>query len=325
MKSFGDAIAEFPIVAWCQETLHNVHVGESEITADCPFCGGHRKFRMSRNTKLCICFRCKDGGHAIGWPGYGNLFKLLIYLGMPRKEAFQYICNRSGMPDVEIEIKAIKHSQPLIPKGVIPLSRLPDYEPAAQFLRRRHVPQLIRYSGVALEGVYKDRVALQCLYDGVTVGSEMKSLHKFVRPKSLFHPAGQFQKNRTVYTNLEWDPNRKEAVVTESILDAETFRNVNAIGLYGCHLSELQVVAILALGIERLIWALDGDAFLKVIQNYNLTRDHFDNSVVYFNQKDDPNSVGPDGCASALKSCVDVKSEWDLYACGVEWNKWYPS
>lgn len=323
MASFQDAISQFPIVQWCQSNLQGVRVCHDEIIADCPFCGGYKKFSMNRVTRLCKCFRCKDGGHALGWPGYGNLFKLLVYRGMSRSEAYRYICDQSGMPDVVVELKRTDaYAEPLIPKEVIPLAKLPDHEPAIQFLKRRHAPQLIPYSGVCIDGKYKDRVSLQCLYDGYLVGSEMKSIFPTIKPKSLFHPIDVFQKSRTLYTSIDWDHNRKEAVLTESILDAETCHGHNGVGIYGCSLSEAQVSLLIALGVERIIWALDGDAFHQALRGYHLTSDNFDHAIVKFGPRDDPNSTGPDGCDYLIKNATPIKNEWDMFNFALENKKW---
>lgn len=247
--------------------------------------------------------------------------QFLVLLGRSKGEAYRYILSQSGLPDREIAPR--RTGQPLIPPEAIPLKELPDHEPARQLLIRRHVPQLIPISYVCASGYYKDRVVLPCLELDILRGSECKAIYK-AENKSLFHPPGEFPRANTVYTTRVWNPNSKRLVVTESILDAETFSGIeNACGTYGSELSEGQVVAILGLGAEEIVWALDGDAHDKVLKAFKkYGSDLWNNSIIQFGQKEDPNSVGPFECAKRLTNRKKIETEWDLMSLAIEWGKW---
>ena len=321
MSNFQEAVSRFPIVSWADENLRNVRAGHEEIKADCPLCGGQRTLSINRHKMLFCCHRCPVRNP--DWRRKGtNLLQFMVLLGQDKGEAFRTILRLSGLPDREIAAR--RTGQPLIPPGAIPLSTLPDTEPARQLLVARHVPHLIPVSYVCVEGYYKDRVILQCLERDELKGSECKSLFRGAQFKSLFHPPGQFEKSKTVYTTRAWNHSSKTAVVTESILDAETFSGVaNGIGLYGSELSEGQVFAMLSLGIEEVVWALDGDAHDKVLKAFRKWGcDLFDNSMIRFGERDDPNSVGTEGCKKLLADRIPVTSEWDLFSAALTWGKW---
>lgn len=322
MSSFHEAIEEFPICQWAQETLSNVRVGSTEITADCPFCYGYQKLYLNIEKKVTNCFRCEAHGVR---KGGASLFGFIAELFGSKKAAYSTIKSRVGLPDFHPEPSARLPKASLIPEGVISLKQLPDTEPAIQYLKKRHAAQLVPYSYLCLTGQFRGRVILPCLYDGVLVGSECKSLYKSVKPKSLYHPKDIFKTSQTVYTNLNWNPKSKVAVITESILDAETFDGIeNSLGIYGCVLKPEQVDAILALGVEKLIWALDGDAFKKIITSIpKLTLDVFENWVTNLGKKEDPNSIGPQGCKELVAGAVRINGEWDLYDCACKWDKWF--
>jgi len=319
--SLQEAINAFPIVAWCQENLQAVRVGSDEINANCQFCGGYRKLNVNIAKRLFHCFKCREGGHGgRKWNGGANLFQFMVLSGLSKAQAYKEIFARAGFPDNPTPERKVLTRSP-IPDGAIPLNRLPDHEPAVQYLRRRQVPHLIPVSYVATTGRFKDRVILPCNYLGEVLGTECKAF-KNQRVKALFYPEDEFHTSETVYTCLNWDLNSKTAVVTESILDAETFQNVNSIGLYGCRLHEKQVSAILALGVERLIWCLDGDAYFKPYSGTvnaisRLTLEVFDNWVCTMGYREDPNELGPNGCDALLKTAKQITSIWDLYAYGL--------
>lgn len=317
MSNLGHAISNFPIVAWCQENLRNVRLGPEEVSADCPFCYGYRKLNVNIEKRLFHCFKCREGGHGgTKWTGGTNLFNFMVLCGQSRAEAYKEICRRAGVPDTPLPER--KTGGALIPPGAIFLKNLPDTHPANQYLERRHCAHLSAVAWVVPTGKFRDRVILPCNYLGELKGTECKAyMHQ--QPKSLFFPEDGIETSQTVYTCLNWDLSSKTAVLSESILDAETFRGVNSLSIYGSRLHEGQVSAMLGLGIEKLIWALDGDAYIKPFSGVvdgitRLTLNVFENWVCRMGYTDDPNSLGPEGCENLLKQAKLVTSVWDLYA-----------
>lgn len=326
MSALNQAVKQFPINAWCNENLTNFRPGEQGI-ADCPVCGGHRKLTISYEKKLFGCFRCRDGGHGGGtWSGGANLFQFMVILGRSKRDAYKEILDRAGVEDTIVERAALT-SKALIPEEAIPLVTLPDHEPGKQMMVRRGMQHLIPHASVCADGQYKDRVVLPCYYRDELMGSECKAIYPSMRPKSLFHPPHQFSTAESVYTTRRWDTGSVSAAVTESIFDAESFNGlINAIGIYGCRLQAEQVLAIKALGIKKLIWALDGDAFYKkdsgvihAITTYTL--EHFENYVTYMTNDDDPNSLVFAGRVKLLEESVKINSAWDLYSLALAWGK----
>jgi hypothetical protein len=325
VSDLQSAIDQFPISAWLSKhtQTHDDGTG-ADFYADCPICGGKRKLGVSRTKKLAHCFRCREGGHGAGtWNGAANLPKLIKLLeGCSWRDSFKLIYELSGLPEPEFVPDKRRDRDRRLPSDSYPLGRVNDGEPVIQFLRHRGVEHLRDTCYLCLEnGRYYERLIIPTNQAEEWTGFEAKAIHSSQKPKSLYPE--WMQTSESVYTVLSWSPDRTLAAVTESVLDAETvaLTGVNAVGIYGSSFKDGQIRALLELGIETLVWMLDGDAWGAQKKAIFKSLGLFEHYVAPVPKGEDPNSLRKGRCEQAFELAVPIKSEWDLMEVAMEWEK----
>lgn len=307
----SQAIQSFPKAQWLSNHTAISDTGGQNFYADCPFCLQKRKLGVDRVKGVFHCFYCYEGGHADQsiWTGACDLVKMVSLLEhISMGKAIHFIYNYVGMdtPIVKQEIP-----KQLIPEEAIPLRSVDAYHRSVCFLGTRGLGHLLANVYVAVREKYQGRLILPAYWLGETVGFEAKT-YTGQSPKALYPT--WFHTSDYIYTTLSWDDS-DSVIITESIFDAETF-GTNAIGLYGSSLKEGQLSRLLelkALGINKLIWALDWDAWKKQAR-YLLanTSGIFNNYVVNIPERKDPNSLGREGCMDLLDTAMPANTELQL-------------
>jgi len=315
------AIEGFPIRSWLQKHTR-VYSGGNVVYADCPVCKGKKRLGVYRQSRLgfplATCGRCKDGGHHNGvWTGATTIPSFVKLLeGTSWRQTFALIHKLSGVPEPPWERPADQKPEE-VPADAIPLKDCRDDEKAVLMLRSRHVAHLVETTSLAIGGKYDERVILPCNYQGRYMGFEAKGTHVAHDPKSLY--GTNMETQLTVYTALSNDDRREDLVITESVLDAETFHTlpINAVGCYG-GFKEEQTEAILRLGPKRIYWFLDGDAWTKLWPAIRNFLPFVENYVPPMLDKQDPNSLGPEGCMNYLNDAIKIEAELDLIGFGLQ-------
>ena len=321
--SLPEAITEFPVVIWLQEHVKVYDSGGDNFYADCPMCSGQRKLGVNRYFKLFHCFKCDEGGSGDGrWPGKPGRANLVQFIVAVRRcskaAAIKEIFQRSGFPDSAVQ-RPVAPAR-TIPEEAVPLVKAPWDHPSVLMMHRRHASHLIPESYVCVDGKYEGRVILPCKFQGKRTGFEAKAYDKWKKPKALY--PSWFEAASNLYTTA-WDPECDYAIVTESIMDAETF-GVNAVGLYGSSLSDGQLGLLILLrkqGVKRLIWALDNDAWRKQFKAMVAkTGSFFENWTVKLDGKD-PNDCGPEVCRALLENLWPFQDEFDWLELSMAWGR----
>jgi len=315
------AIAEFPIRSWL-EKFTRIYSAGNVIYADCPVCLGKKRLGIYRTSRLgfpiAVCGRCKDGGHNQGrWTGSTTLPSLVRLLeGGSWSQTFKLIHSLSGVSEPPWERPAETKAEK-IPKDAFPLSSLQPDAAAIQMLQRRHAAHLISHSYLVIGGKYHERVIFPCNYQGKYTGFEAKGTFPAQDPKSLF--GTNMETQQAVYTAVGNRDDCQDLVITESVLDAETFHTLptNAAGCYGSF-KEAQVESIIRLGPARIYWFLDADAWSKLWPAICHLLPFAENYVPPMKGKEDPNSLGPDGCWNYLNESRKIEAELDLIGFGLE-------
>lgn len=313
MSDLRDAIRQFPVVLWLSQHCRVYDSGAENVYIDCPVCRGRAKLGVHRTKKLAQCFKCAEGGAGAGvWNGKSDLVGLVRLIeGCRYSTAFSRIFAMSGIPETEYRRRVVDSKE--MPKESLPLSETSPKHPSRAMMISRGVDHLSADSRVCVDGRYAGRVILPCRWFGESDGWEAKSYDKNLKPKSRF--PDWFQASQSVYSTKNWDHGSDFAVITESIFDAETF-GLNACGIYGSTLREGQLVKLLSLrdlGVRRLIWCLDYDAWSKQCKAIlGSTLSGFDNFVIRLPQWTDPNQLGRDACWDAVASAVHVRDSLDL-------------
>lgn len=321
-EALKEAIADFPIEAWARSNLEVRSSGSRVIYADCPFCKGKKKLGIYRYNRVATCGRCRDGGHGGEWGGTASLPKLIkLVENCSWRDAFQIIYSMAGLPEPAWTPDDSTQVVPQIPEDAIPLSGCSETEPAVQLLRKRHAGHLRDSAFICIGGRYHERIILPTYYRDTLTGFEAKAVSPSAQLKSLY--ADDMATDRTIYTMRSWIDGQKACMVTESVLDAETFASVglNAIGCYGSF-KEGHVLPLLELGVEELVWFLDGDVqWSKVWAAISHTLPFFTNYVVPMPDHEDPNNLGPHACLQLLGKKVVVKDNFDHIGAGLAWGK----
>jgi hypothetical protein len=131
-------------------------------------------------------------------------------------------------------------------------------------------------------------------------------------PKSLFPP---WQTDGAMHATAAWDHAANFAVITESLLDAETI-GINAIGINGSVLRDSQLARLLDLrhqGVTSLVWFLDWDAWRKQYNAIFRKTSRFDNFVVPLLVNSDPNELRREKCWELIRDAVPVRDSLDLF------------
>lgn len=329
MPALDSAIDSFPIVAWLSTHTQVGHADTEDLYVDCPICGGKKKLGVARvdhygsNGRLvrkgtANCFKCHEGGYGGEiWSGKASLPRFIKLLeGCSWRRAFNKIYELSGIPEPEFVPR--KNQEPKLPTELIPLSECSPTEKGVQELTKRGVGHLIETSYVCLEsGKYYERIIFPVYWDGELVGFEAKSVHK-ARIPSLFPP--WMPTDSLLYTTRNWDSSSTTAVMTESIIDSETLSSFsNAVGCFGSF-KEGQLERLIELGIETLVWAMDGDAWSKQVRAIQDTFHFFEHKVIHIEPDQDPNSLGSEILRHRFSQARTVRDELDLTVIAAEWG-----
>lgn len=311
----SESIRTFPVVRWIRNHTSVPTVSDTNSYADCPICGGSQKLQIKMADKWFRCFRCTDGGHhGDRWSGTCGLIEMISLLeGISRKQAVQKIYKEAGISDVYYETNArLQLYESELPNDAIASIGCPNHA-SSHYLHDRGVSHLLDSCFVCVTGLYSRRVILPCQFFEEAYGFEAKSYDPSVKPKTLYPP--WFKTPEYVYTTQAWDHRSPFCVITESILDAETLRT-NAVGIYGSVLAPGQLSRLLKLrdmGVTRLVWMLDGDAFFKQSRSIlGKTLGLFHNYIVALESTEDPNDLGYDECWNRVANATEIKDELDI-------------
>jgi len=315
LKTVCDA---FPVVTWLSSKVKVSDTGGANVQIDCPVCRGRNKLGVHRVKKVAQCFKCSEGGAGgTVWNGRVDLIGLIRLLDLcDYRQAIRTIYSYAGIAEPKWE-----RNKPVsrgVPKEAYPLRDVAASHPSREWLHKRGVGHLAECSHVCIDGPYEGRVILPATWFEETAGWEAKT-YVGSQPKSLFPE--WFETSHNIYTTQEWDTSADFCVITESILDAETFR-INALGLYGSTLREGQLLKLFELkarGINRLVWCLDYDAWKKQAAAI-LTRTelHFINLVCDLPRWEDPNQVGWAKCWELVQNAKVIKDSTDLVLFGLD-------
>ena len=316
MSDIQEAIEEFPISSYLDQFLRTYTPKGDQQYADCPVCKGRKKLSINLDKKVFHCFKCREGEHGGGtWTGGASLFQMILLLeNCTRAQAFRRIFELAGLPEPP-RAQREKPQNPYPSGKLVPLQKANPNGKAVNLLSQRGVAHLIPHCYVAVTGDHAHRVVIPCLYKGRTLATECKATYASQVPKSLYWPPG-FQTDKTVYTSLFWDAEDSSCVVTESILDAETFHEKkNAVGIYGCSFGPAKTNALLELGVDTLYWMLDAGTLDKTanhIRQYAMP--FFTNYVIPLQGKEDPNALGRSEAVRRVDdSAIHLEDEWDIW------------
>jgi hypothetical protein len=291
-----ETIRNFPLKSWIgKHTRIRSSEGPDNIYADCPFCGGYSTLACSKILKVFRCFRCYEGGHARDkWKGTSGLTKMFMLLEQcSYEEALVKLSSLSYTVGASPEPKRQEPPRAFWPKDSIQLAECSSSNPGRLMLRRRGVEHLVDHARYCGEGQYTDRVILPGHWFGIIKGYEAKAIYPVQKPKALYPK--WFYTGENLYSTYNWDWSKPYAVITESIIDAETL-GVNAIGLYGSVLKDAHIALLLELkrkGLSNLIWMLDADAAQKAFRMIlTKTSAFFLNFYALLPNNEDPNSIG---------------------------------
>lgn len=323
MISLDEAIANFPALAWYSEHAE-VYPGDGRNSyADCFYCKGKKTVGIWNEKKAFHCLKCdpNEGGRGGDfWNGKAYLVKMVMLVEkLSWRDAISFIYKRTGYPDPPIREKI--RPKDLLPKEAIPLSKAHQDDPAIKYLRKRSMDHLIEDSYVCINGRYNGRIIIPANHLGESIGWEAKA-YQGNTPPSLF--PDWMDTYAYFYTSKDFDLGKGLAIITESIIDAETFSS-NAIGAFGGfkggHLPAL--LDLKKKGIHTLIWALDGDAWKKQAKHIvTKTLGIFKNYVCNFKQEEDPNSVGRERCWQLASEASLIESEYDLANLEIKLGRW---
>jgi hypothetical protein len=327
--ALNQAISQFPVLTWLSDFVPVRHTGGVNAYANCPICGGKSKLGVEVNKKIFRCFKCDEGGYGgTTWTGRAGLVKMVgLLTGRSVKDSIKFIFDCAGLPEIRQNFDDIKkwleERDKRPPSESIALSEAPQDHPSVQMMRRRGMEHLIDVSRVCVSGKYAYRVILPCRFLEETTGFEAKT-YMNVDPKALYPE--WFKVSNTLYTTREWDHEDDTAILTESILDAETFGR-NAVGFYGSNVSDEQVGRLLKLkdhGITRLVWMFDLDAWRKQARFFlRKTSCFFQNYVCRISGKD-PNAIGRTAALELLKTAEKIEDEMDLIILSDKWGLEFP-
>jgi len=322
------AIDAFPVVAWLSKHTRVANSDGEDVYADCPICGGKKKLGVARvehyNRGRLVpkgtanCFKCNEGGFGGEvWNGRASLIRFIKILeGCSWREAFALVYELAGIPEPPLAPK--RDHAPRLPDGLVKLVDCGDNEPCVLTLRNRRVGHLVSSSYVCLNsGPYYERLILPAYFKEEFLGFEAKALAGQM-PPSLY-PAW-LQTDTSLYTTRAWDSGSVRVVLTESIIDAETFSGfANAVGCFGGW-KEGQLSRLLELNVEELVWAMDGDAWEKQKRAIEHCAPFFRQFVMQIEPDQDPNSLGPGLCEERLSTAQELKGEWDLIELAAAWG-----
>jgi hypothetical protein len=305
-------MTNFPLINWLsQYTKIRSSEGEDNIYADCPFCHGQSTLAASRDNYHFRCFRCYEGGHCRDiWEGQCWLPKMIMLL----ERVSYHEAKRRVERFVGVTLpKPTEQREEHWPREMFKIKNCSNMNPGKLMLERRKVEHLAEHSYYIVNGHYADRVLLTTQWFGKTTGFEAKACYPVQSPKALY--PSWFRTGENLYGTREWDWKLDFAVITESILDAETLGS-NSVGLFGSSLKAGQLKLLLELrkrGLRRLVWLLDADAIKKAIGIiFKETNLWFTNYIAPLAGKEDPNSIGRDRSWEAVSRAQEVNSELEL-------------
>lgn len=316
----SQAIEQFPLLSWLQQTMNVRDTGRENLRIQCPVCRSpERTLSVNLQTKFFHCFRCDDGGYGgSAWNGRAGIFKFLsIVENLSPGATAARIRSLAGLPDTprrKVDAKSTGW-----PAESLPLTAASAEHPAVKMLASRGVQHLIQLSRVCVSGRFSHRVLLPINFFGTVTGFEAKT-YVGATPKSIIEHFTSGSGH--VYTTHNWDESCDFCVITESILDAETL-GVNAVGLFGSVLGDQQLITLLSLrkrGVRRLVWFLDADAMKKqanmlrqktglFFSNFWVEQGPFD---ILLSSRKDPNALGREQSWKLVQNARHIDNSLDI-------------
>jgi hypothetical protein len=258
---FQHAVDRFDIVRWATMHVDDVRDnGGRNVYGTCPVCHSAKKLSISRDKKIVRCFKCDEAGYGGStWNGRADLVRfIMLVLRCSRGRALQELFEHAGpLPVLDQDRPALDLSLP--DESMLIGTGCGEDHPCRVMLRRRGLDRFAHKWFMCPTGHYAGRLIIPVTSFDEDWGFEAKS-YNGAEPKSLTN-----LRDGAIYVSEKWDTSRDWAVVTESVMDAESI-GLNAVGLFGSALDENRLTTLLRLrlrGVTKLIWFLDGDAFTK--------------------------------------------------------------
>jgi hypothetical protein len=305
---FQLAVDKFDLVGWTENYAPIRSETEKYARFDCPFCDGRRTLNVGKRVKVVRCFRCEGVGHS-DWEGRANIVDWIMLLkGGTKFDAVKTILQDAGLTVRRDFVPENRNYE--IPKDALPIAAsCAEDHPCRLYLKRRHVGHLANKFYVCVSGKFTGRIIMPINWMGKYLGYDAKTYFN-QSPKSLVFCPGD-----SIYSSYTWNKTLGFAVMTESVLDAETV-GVNSCGLLGSDVGEDRFPHLLELrkhGIHTLVWFLDADALSKQWKIiFRWTSIYFQNKAVRAPVGEDPNSLGPSRCWDLINSAKLIESEYDL-------------
>lgn len=305
------AIYEFPIHSYLSGRPGFEDRGGDYLRLNCPICSGRRTLSVNRRTKVAHCFKCDEGGAGLSvWNGKTDIAGLIcLFEGISRSAAWKKILSTAGVQETYSSPR-FRDDRRELPKESVRLGET-CYHEAAEYLRKRGVSHLLQDARVCIEGKYSGRLILPSQFFGKVNGFEAKS-YCGQTPKALYPT--WMRTGELLYATRQWDNAAGFAVLTESIIDAETL-GTNGIGIFGSVLRQGQLALLLSLrsrGIRKLVWMLDADAMAKTANAIQRkTFMWFENFIADLPEGEDPNSIGHAECWKAVASARPMTDLFD--------------
>ncbi len=282
--------------------------GRKNAYALCPVCGGDKKLSISKEKKIVRCFKCEQGHGRGVWEGRADAIRfIMIVLKCHRGRALHELFTNVGPLPVEAG-EADELDLNLPDEALLIGASCDEDHPCRQFLNRRGLARFVGDWYMCPTGHYHGRVIIPVKSLGEDWGFEAKS-YIGAEPKSLAN-----LREGAIYLSRQWDTERDYAVITESCFDAESI-SMNAVGLFGSALDENRLSTLLPLrrlGVTKLIWFLDGDAFdkqLSIIRKW--TSLYFYNHRIRCPKGQDPNSLPMLDRWKLIQSAVPLNNAFD--------------
>lgn len=321
--SLETAETRFPIESWLSKYVR-VYSSKAVVYADCYVCRGKKKLGVIRQSKktgdpLVVCGRCREGGHGGGvWRGASSITGFVALVeGIPFKQAAEFVHRLSGVAN---EWRPPEDTRtPGVPEDAVPLLKCSSSNLGVLLLRNRYCDGLIGSSYFGVSKPYVNRVIIPCYYREQYLGFEAKATFKGGL-KSIYAP--NMDTDVYVHTPI-WNEGRGDLVITESVIDAETFRllNVDAIGCFGGFKSG-QVMRVLELNPKRVFWFLDGDTWGKIWPSISLLLPFVENFLPPMQERDDPNALGPVELQRRILDAEKIQTKLDLMQMKMKVRGW---
>jgi hypothetical protein len=222
------------------------HTDREWANYDCPFCGGKKKFGVRLENLSTFCFKCGST------PWIGDLFKRknlpVPPLKKPTRRAKESFCFSSI--DLSQWSRLASTTTDTYRKKLLDYAVLrgvdPDVWEIGSFLS------------------LPDRVCFLIRDAGVPISYQARTIHSFLKPKTLNPPNGVGVPRGSLVFGAENFVHGTSLVVTEGTFDAVTAHNpsegFSAVALLGKLSTSEQLQLLLSFPVDEIVVALDSDA-----------------------------------------------------------------